>query len=166
MQLCGSLSILWHWLSLELEWKLTFSSPVASAEFSKFADILSAALSQHHLSGFEIVQLEFHHLNYLCSLWCFLRSTWLHIPGILALKSISHFHCIIIRDLIEVIPEWSSSFPCFRQFESEFWNKVFMIWATVSSWSCFCWLYRASPSLAAKNIINLILVLTIWWCHV
>ena len=21
-----------------------------------------------------------------------------------------------------------------------------MIWATVSSWSCFCWLYRASPS--------------------
>ena len=39
-----------------------------------------------------------------------------------------------------------------------------MIWDPVSSWSCFCWLYRASPSLAAKNIINLILVLTIWWC--
>ena len=39
-----------------------------------------------------------------------------------------------------------------------------MIWATVSSQSCFCWLYRASLSLAAKNIINLILVLTVWWC--
>ena len=39
-----------------------------------------------------------------------------------------------------------------------------MIWATVSSRSCFCWLYRASPSLTAKNIINLISVLTIWWC--
>ena len=39
-----------------------------------------------------------------------------------------------------------------------------MIWATVSSQSCFCWLYRASPSLAAKNRKNLILVLTIWWC--
>ena len=39
-----------------------------------------------------------------------------------------------------------------------------MVWATVSSWSCFCWLYRVSPSLAAKNIINLISVLTIWWC--
>ena len=39
-----------------------------------------------------------------------------------------------------------------------------MIWATVSFWSCFCWLYRASPYLGAKNIINLILVLTIWWC--
>ena len=35
--------------------KLTFSSPVATAEFSKFADILSAALSQHHLLEFEIV---------------------------------------------------------------------------------------------------------------
>ena len=32
----------------------------------------------------------------------------------------------------------------------------FMIWATVSSWSCFCQLYRASPSLAAKNKISLI----------
>ena len=39
-----------------------------------------------------------------------------------------------------------------------------MIWAAVSSQSCFCWLYRASPSLTAKNITNLILVLTIWCC--
>ena len=37
------------------------------------------------------------------------------------------------------------------------------IWATVSSQSCLCWLYRAFPSLAANNIINLILVSTIWW---
>ena len=36
-------------LSLGLEWKLTFSSPVATAEFSKFAGILNAALSKHHL---------------------------------------------------------------------------------------------------------------------
>ena len=42
-----------------------------------------------------------------------------------------------------------------------------MIWAIVISWSCFCWLYRASPSLAAKNIINLISFLTIWsYVHV
>jgi len=40
-----------------------FSGPVATAEFSKFAGILSAALSQHHLLGFEIAQLEFHHLH-------------------------------------------------------------------------------------------------------
>ena len=56
--------------------------------------------------------------------------------------------------------EWSRDFPYFLQFKSEFGNKEFMNWA----WSCFCWLYKASPSLAAKNIINLILVLTIWWC--
>ena len=29
--------------------------------------ILSAALEQHHLLGFEIAQLEFHHLHELCS---------------------------------------------------------------------------------------------------
>ena len=63
-----------------------------------------------------------------------------------------------------VIPEWSSGFPYFLQFKSEFGNKEFMVCATVSSQSCFCWLYRASSLLAAKNIINLILVLTIWWC--
>ena len=36
---------------------------MATAKFSEFADILSAALSQHHHLGFEIVQLEFHHLR-------------------------------------------------------------------------------------------------------
>ena len=62
------------------------------------------------------------------------------------------------------LTEWSSDFPYFLQFKSEFGDKEFMIWATVSSQSCFCWLCRVSPSLAAKNIINLISVLTIWWC--
>ena len=53
----------WHCLSLELKWKLTFSSPVATAVFSKFPDILRSAFSQHHLLGFEISQLEFHYLH-------------------------------------------------------------------------------------------------------
>ena len=41
-----------------------------------------------------------------------------------------------------------------------------MIWATVNSQSFYCcWLlYRASLFLAAKNIINMISLLTIWWC--
>ena len=44
-------------------------------------------------------------------------------------------------------------------------HRKFTSWSEpVNSQSCFCWLYRASPSMAAKNIINLILVLTIWWC--
>ena len=58
------LNILWHCLSLGPELKQTFPSPVATAEFSKFAGTLSAALSQHHLSGFEIAQLEFHLMLY------------------------------------------------------------------------------------------------------
>ena len=62
-ELYSSLNVLWHCLSLGLEWQLTFSTPVATAEFSKFADILGAALSQYHLLGFEIAQLEFHHLH-------------------------------------------------------------------------------------------------------
>ena len=59
VQLCGRLNILWHCLFLVLEWKLTFYRPVAT----QYAGILSAALSQHHLLGFEIAQLEFHHLH-------------------------------------------------------------------------------------------------------
>jgi len=37
--------------------------PVATAEFSRFTGILSAAFSQHHLLAFEIGQLEFCHLH-------------------------------------------------------------------------------------------------------
>ena len=51
-----------HFTSLGLEGKLTFSSPMATAEFSKFAGILSEILSQQHLLGFEIAQLESYHL--------------------------------------------------------------------------------------------------------
>ena len=54
----GSLNILCHYLCLGLVWKLTFSSPMTSAEFSKFAGILRAALSQHHLSHYTTVLLE------------------------------------------------------------------------------------------------------------
>ena len=50
------IAFLWNWNE---NWP--FSSPVTTAKLSKFADILSAALSQHHLPGFEIGQLEFHH---------------------------------------------------------------------------------------------------------
>ena len=40
------------------------------------------------------------------------------------------------------------------------WTELNWIWATVSSRSCFCWLYSTSPYLAARNIISLFLVLT------
>ena len=44
-QLCGSLRILWCCPSLELEWKLTFYTPVATAELSKFAYIDCSTLA-------------------------------------------------------------------------------------------------------------------------
>jgi len=53
-----NLNILWHCLSLGLEWKLTFSSPVATAEFSKYAAILIRALLHHLLLGFQKAQLN------------------------------------------------------------------------------------------------------------
>ena len=61
-----------------------------------------------------------------------------------------------LRNLIQVIPECRSGFPYFLQLKSEFGNEKFMLWATVSSQSCFSWLYQVSPFLAAKNMINLI----------
>ena len=44
VQLCSHLNILWHCLSLGLEWKLTFSSQRPQAEFFKSGDILNTAL--------------------------------------------------------------------------------------------------------------------------
>ena len=52
------IAFLWDWNE---NCPFPFSSPVAAAEFSKFADLLSAAFQQYHLLGYEIVQLEFHY---------------------------------------------------------------------------------------------------------
>ena len=49
---------------------------MATAEFSKFAGILSAALSQHHLPGFEIAQWNIIALQCCGSLYCI--STWIN----------------------------------------------------------------------------------------
>ena len=52
------IALLWDWNE---NWPFPVLQP--GLEFSKFVGILSAALSQHHLSGFEIAQLEFHRLH-------------------------------------------------------------------------------------------------------
>ena len=52
------IAFLWDW---DENWP--FFSPVATTEFSKFAGILSAALPQHHLLGFERAQLECQHFH-------------------------------------------------------------------------------------------------------
>ena len=59
-------AVVWTFSGIPFLWdwnENTFFSSVATAEFSKFAGIPSAALSQHHLSGSEIARLEFHHLH-------------------------------------------------------------------------------------------------------
>ena len=58
--------VIWAFFGIAFLWdgnENWLSSPVATAEFSKCADILSAALLQHHRLQFEVAQLEFHHLH-------------------------------------------------------------------------------------------------------
>ena len=56
-------AVVWIFFGIVFLWDLNenwpFSNPVAIDKFSKFAGLLSVALSQHHLLGFEIAQLEF-----------------------------------------------------------------------------------------------------------
>ena len=59
-------AIVWTFFGIAFLWDWNenwFLSPVTTTELSRFAGILSAALSQHHLLRFEIAQLEFHHLH-------------------------------------------------------------------------------------------------------
>ena len=68
---------------------------MATAEFSKFAGILSAALSQNHLSGFEIAQLEFHHLPPLALLVVMLvqkKKIYMYISISIKLFNFSKFY--------------------------------------------------------------------------
>ena len=52
------------------------------------------------------------------------------------------------------LAEWPCGFPYFLQLGPKFCHMEVMIWATVSSRYCFYWLYRVSPSLAAKNNVS------------
>ena len=57
--------VVWTFLDIAFlwVWNENWPFPMATAEFSKSAGILSAAHSQHHLLGFAIAQLEFDHLH-------------------------------------------------------------------------------------------------------
>ena len=61
--------VVWAFFGIAFLWDWNENWPFQSCGHwwvSKFADILSAALSQHQLLGFKIAQLEFHHFHYLC----------------------------------------------------------------------------------------------------
>ena len=91
--MCRCLNILWHCLSLGLEWKLTFSSPVATDEFSKSAGILSAALWQHHLRVWNSSSGISVHYCFLPLFALFLRSLTLPISSCLNLLLGILEHC-------------------------------------------------------------------------
>jgi len=48
---------------LGIRMKTDLFQSLATAEFSKFAGVLSAALSRNHLLGFETAKLEIYHLH-------------------------------------------------------------------------------------------------------
>ena len=52
----GNCAVVWAFFGIAFlwDWNENFSSPVATAAFSKYAGVLRAALSQHYLLGFEI----------------------------------------------------------------------------------------------------------------
>ena len=54
--------VVWTFFGIAFLWDWNENGlfPVLFAEFSKFAAMLSAALSQHHILGFGIAQLKFH----------------------------------------------------------------------------------------------------------
>ena len=99
------------------------------------------------------------------SVWFIWYDVWLNSSASLLAFYLDDL--FIIKSLIWV---------AFLQFKSEICDKEFMIWVTVSSWSCFCWLHRASPSSTAKNksvwfrywpsgdAHGLVSILTVWWC--
>ena len=59
-------AVVWIFLALPffvIRMKTYLFQSYGHCRVCQFANILSAALSQHHLSGFEIAQLEFHHFH-------------------------------------------------------------------------------------------------------
>ena len=74
------IAFIWHWNE---NW--TFSSPLATAVFSKFADILSTALSQHHLLELEIAHLE---------IWATFE-IWLHLTNTSPYFQVNHLNILM-----------------------------------------------------------------------
>ena len=94
---------------------------------------LKKSLLQHHNSKASVLQysvffiLQLSHI-YMTTGKPIALTRWTFVGKIMFLlfKTLSRL-VIVIRDLIYVIPEWSTGFPYFLQFNSELGNKEFMI---------------------------------------
>ena len=151
------LSLLFLGFSIQLG--ISFLSPLP------FAFLLSSAIcytsSDHHFALMDFFFFGMVLVTALCTiLWTAIHSS----SGTLFISSNT---LNLSPSTVYSIKIWFRSylnglvvFPYFLQFKSEFWNKE-LICDTVSYRSCFGRLYRASSSLAAQNIMNLISVLII-----
>ena len=94
---------------------------------------------------------------------------------ILELKSlllINNFPEVILDKNVFILSLTFMNYPFTKSYNVKKWSLLWEIIAINSSWSepqsapglVFANCIGLPPSLAAKNIINLILVLTIWWC--
>ena len=86
--------VIWTFFGISHLWDRNenWPSPVlwSFAAFSKFAVILSASLSQHHLLGFEIVQL-FNFFFFFCHFLCFLYLDVYFFPQVRKFSAIIFF---------------------------------------------------------------------------
>ena len=152
------LAILWNSV---VKWVYLYFSPLPLA--SLLFSAINKASSANHFAFLHLFFLGMVLIPVSCTSWTSIHSSSGALSGLipwvcLSLPLYNH------KGFDLGLSEWSSGFPYFLKFNCQFANKEFMIQGTVSSQSCFGWLYRASPSLAAKNTSSLISVLTIWWC--
>ena len=110
---------------------LLFASPLFKA--------ICKASSNSHFAIFHLFSMGM----VLIPVSCKMSRTSIHSSsGTLSIRSNS-FYCVIIRDFISVIPEWSSSFPFFN---------LSLNFATKSSWSG----PQSAPSLVFADCIELL----------
>ena len=106
----------------------TFPSPVTTAEFSRFAGLLSAALSQHHLSGFEIAYVfSFSPVVFYLFIYFFAQSTALgpadRHSSLQALYSVSFSEAHNIHNF--TVNGWFKKSFCFAC--QSYINKEFLV---------------------------------------
>ena len=135
-----------------------FSRSVMSDSVTPWTAALQASLSIiNSLSLFKLMSIQ----SVMPSNHLILRHPFLLLSIFSSIRVFSNESVLRIRWPKSWSFNFSISLPIniqdWFQFKSEFGNKGFMNWATVSSQSCFCWLYRASPSLPPKNIILLLM---------
>ena len=166
--------LLFSSISLYYSFKKAFISPPAffwNSAFSwvylslfplPFTFLLSSAIckasSDNHYAFFHFFFFGMVSVTVSCTrLWTFIHSS----SGTLSTRS--NPLNLLVTSTVWSKGIWFKSylnglviFPAFLNLSLNFYNEELIIWATVSSRSCFCWPYTASPSLTSKNTINLI----------